>query len=56
MRLSQQGLGLERLKAALMALGVKCGGSLDERADRLFSLKGVKPKDIPQKLRTTSKK
>jgi len=37
-------LGLDRLKAALMFLGVKCGGSLSQRADRLFSLKGV-PKD-----------
>ena len=35
-------LGLDRLKSALMALGLKCGGTLEERAQRLFSTKGVK--------------
>ncbi|XP_033635336.1 splicing factor 3A subunit 3-like [Asterias rubens] len=34
-------LGLDRLKSALMALGLKCGGTLEERAQRLFSTKGV---------------
>uniref|UniRef100_A0A665TGG2 Matrin-type domain-containing protein n=1 Tax=Echeneis naucrates TaxID=173247 RepID=A0A665TGG2_ECHNA len=29
-------LGLDRLKSALMALGLKCGGTLEERAQRLF--------------------
>ena len=29
-----------RLKSALMALGLKCGGTLEERASRLFSTKG----------------
>ncbi|CAD7678041.1 unnamed protein product [Nyctereutes procyonoides] len=33
-------LGLERLKSALLALGLKCGGTLEERAQRLFSTKG----------------
>ncbi|XP_060525947.1 splicing factor 3A subunit 3 [Cylas formicarius] len=33
-------LGLDRLKSALMALGLKCGGTLEERAQRLFSTKG----------------
>lgn len=33
-------LGLDRLKSALLALGLKCGGTLEERAQRLFSLKG----------------
>ena len=33
-------LGLDRLKSALMALGLKCGGTLEERARRLFSTKG----------------
>lgn len=33
-------LGLDRLKSALMALGIKCGGTLEERAQRLFSTKG----------------
>lgn len=36
-------LGLDRLKSALIALGLKCGGSLEERAQRLWSTKG---KDI----------
>uniref|UniRef100_A0A0K8TS98 Putative splicing factor 3a subunit 3 n=1 Tax=Tabanus bromius TaxID=304241 RepID=A0A0K8TS98_TABBR len=35
-------LGLDRLKSALMALGLKCGGTLEERAQRLFSTKGKK--------------
>ncbi|XP_072037307.1 splicing factor 3A subunit 3-like [Amphiura filiformis] len=34
-------LGLDRLKSALMALGLKCGGTLEQRAQRLFSTKGV---------------
>uniref|UniRef100_A0A8C4T338 Splicing factor 3a, subunit 3 n=1 Tax=Erpetoichthys calabaricus TaxID=27687 RepID=A0A8C4T338_ERPCA len=33
-------LGLDRLKSALMALNLKCGGTLEERAQRLFSTKG----------------
>ena len=33
-------LGLDRLKFSLMALGLKCGGTLDERAVRLLSTKG----------------
>jgi hypothetical protein len=44
-------LGLDRLKAALMALGVKCGGSLQQRAERLWALKGVSPDDILPSLR-----
>lgn len=35
-------LGLDRLKSALMALGLKCGGTLEERAQRLFSTKGMR--------------
>lgn len=38
-------LGLDRLKSALMAIGLKCGGTLEERAQRLFSTKGVKQID-----------
>lgn len=34
-------LGLERLKCELMALGLKCGGTLQERAARLFSVRGL---------------
>uniref|UniRef100_T1J1H1 Matrin-type domain-containing protein n=1 Tax=Strigamia maritima TaxID=126957 RepID=T1J1H1_STRMM len=33
-------LGLDRLKSALMALKLKCGGTLEERAKRLFTTKG----------------
>ena len=33
-------LGLDRLKSALMALNLKCGGTLEERASRLFGTKG----------------
>jgi len=32
--------GPDRLKAALQALGLKCGGTLQQRAQRLFSTKG----------------
>ena len=47
-----QALGLDRLKAALMALDVKCGGTLQERAARLWSLRGVTdPAQIDRKLR-----
>lgn len=37
-------LGLDRLKSALQALGLKCGGTLEQRAQRLFASKG-KPLD-----------
>ena len=39
-------LGLDRLKSALMALGLKCGGTLEDRANRLFSTKGKKLTEI----------
>ncbi|CAD6192239.1 unnamed protein product [Caenorhabditis auriculariae] len=41
-----EGLGLERLKGALIALGLKCGGTLKERAERLFATKGHKLSDM----------
>lgn len=44
-------LGMDRLKEALEALGLKCGGTLEQRADRLFSVKGKKPEEIDQKLK-----
>ncbi|XP_042302756.1 replication stress response regulator SDE2 [Sceloporus undulatus] len=34
-------LGLDKLKLELMALGLKCGGTLQERAARLFSVRGL---------------
>ncbi|KAK7503215.1 hypothetical protein BaRGS_00005480 [Batillaria attramentaria] len=39
-------LGLDRLKSALMALGLKCGGTLEERAQRLFNTKGKKLEEL----------
>lgn len=39
-------LGLDRLKSALMALGLKCGGTLEDRANRLFATKGKKLSEI----------
>jgi len=43
-------LGLDRLKSALMALGVKCGGTLEQRAQRLFSTKGKGLEELDQTL------
>ncbi|KAM6280112.1 splicing regulator SDE2 [Porphyrio hochstetteri] len=36
-----EALGLDKLKMELMALGLKCGGTLKERAARLFSVRGL---------------
>ncbi|NWU89406.1 SDE2 regulator, partial [Upupa epops] len=36
-----EALGLDRLKMELMSLGLKCGGTLKERAIRLFSVRGL---------------
>ncbi|XP_004578656.2 splicing regulator SDE2 [Ochotona princeps] len=36
-----ESLGLEKLKSELMALGLKCGGTLQERASRLFAVRGL---------------
>jgi hypothetical protein len=50
-------LGMDRLKGALMAIGgVKCGGSLQERAARLWLLKGLKRADYPTKVRVKNYK
>lgn len=49
-------LGLDRLKGGLLALGVKCGGTLTQRAERLFSLRGLDPQDFPPKLLAAKKK
>jgi len=48
-------LGLDRLKSALMALGLKCGGTLEERANRLFSTKGKSLNDLDPALFAKSK-
>lgn len=49
-------LGLDRLKSALMALDLKCGGTLEERAQRLFSTKGKKNLDTSLIAKKTSGK
>ncbi|KAK8482987.1 hypothetical protein V6N13_022013 [Hibiscus sabdariffa] len=43
-------LGLERLKSELQACGLKCGGTLQERAARLFLLKSTPLEKLPKKL------
>ncbi|KAK3577830.1 hypothetical protein CHS0354_000224 [Potamilus streckersoni] len=48
-------LGLDRLKSALMALNLKCGGTLEERAQRLFSTKGKRLEDLDPALFAKSK-
>ncbi len=47
---SLEALGLERLKEGLTALGLKCGGTLQQRAARLFSTKGKAKEEIDKKL------
>ena len=44
-------LGSERLKDIMLSMGVKCGGTLEERANRLFSLKGLQRHEFPTKVR-----
>ncbi|XP_022154619.1 protein SDE2 homolog [Momordica charantia] len=43
-------VGLERLKSELQARGLKCGGTLQERAARLFLLKSTPLDNLPKKL------
>lgn len=43
-------LGMERLKSELQARGLKCGGTLQERAARLFLLKTTPLEMLPKKL------
>ncbi|XP_068088929.1 splicing regulator SDE2 [Hyperolius riggenbachi] len=45
-----EALGLEKLKMELMALGLKCGGTLQERAARLFSVRGLSREQIDPSL------
>ncbi|GAQ82363.1 Telomere_Sde2 domain containing protein [Klebsormidium nitens] len=45
-----EALGLERLKEELQDRGLKCGGSLSERAARLFLLKSVPLEKLDKKL------
>lgn len=46
-----EALGMDELKAILFSMGLKCGGNLNERARRLFSVKGLNKHEIPEKLR-----
>lgn len=43
-------LGLDRLKLALIALNMKCGGTLEERAKRLYSVKNKHESEIDPSL------
>ncbi|EEF39072.1 conserved hypothetical protein [Ricinus communis] len=45
-----EALGIERLKTELQARGLKCGGTLQERAARLFLLKTTPLDKLPRKL------
>ncbi|VDL99249.1 unnamed protein product [Schistocephalus solidus] len=47
-------LGLDRLKSALLALGLKCGGTLEERARRLWDTKGKSLEDLPADMFVTN--
>ena len=49
-------LGMETLKRFLADRGLKCGGTLEQRAQRLFSVKGVDPEEVPRKLRAKGAK
>ncbi|VDN04885.1 unnamed protein product [Thelazia callipaeda] len=51
-----ESLGLDHLKHALQVRGLKCGGSLSERALRLYSVKNLEPEDYPKSIRAGSKK
>ncbi|XP_041351462.1 replication stress response regulator SDE2-like [Gigantopelta aegis] len=58
-----EALGLDHLKAELLNRGLKCGGTLQQRAERLFSVKGLQPDQIdpslfskPQKGKAKNKK
>jgi splicing factor 3A subunit 3 len=50
-----EALGLDRLKDALEALGLKCGGTLRDRALRLWSVRGKSADEIPEKLKSKPK-
>jgi len=51
-----EALGLDRLKSALMARGLKCGGTLSDRAQRLWKIRGLQPHQYPASLLAKSKK
>ena len=45
-----EAVGMSHLKAELQRRGLKAGGTLEERAARLFSVKGLRTDEIPRKL------
>lgn len=45
-----EALSLDKLKKELMARGMKCGGTLQQRAERLYSVKGLAPDQIKPSL------
>ena len=47
-----EALGLEKLKSILETRGAKCGGTLAQRAERLFAIKDLKT--VPQEHRATN--
>jgi splicing factor 3A subunit 3 len=49
-------VGLEKLKKELIKRGVKCGGTLTDRAERLFSIRDLKDSDIPKQLKAKKKR
>jgi len=51
-----EALGLNKLKDELQKLGLLCGGNIQERAKRLFSLKGKKMSEVDPKLFAKKKK
>ena len=51
-----EALGLDHLKHALEARCLKCGGNLQERASRLFSVKGLAPEEYPKNIKAPVKK
>lgn len=46
-----EAFGLDQLKRALIERGLKCGGTLQQRAERLFSVKGLAPEEIDPSLK-----
>ncbi len=51
-----EALGAEHLKAELARVGLKCGGTLPERAERLFMLKNTPLDKLPKKLLAAPRK
>merc|ERR1712228_500939 len=41
-------IGMDKLKQELIVYGLKCGGTLEQRAERLFLLKHHKLSDLPK--------